>query len=136
MHPKSLIIPSFTIFLIMIFACGLYDSPYSTFNRETDFEVDPEYINGILAASGIFFGIWAIIIERVPKEEHKKRVYKISIKGFWYPFAFFVVFVLLIPLTAMNFYSFHLTVIVGTISFIANTIFLTLALYLYKFSET
>jgi len=119
----------------MIFAYGLYDSPLSTVNRETDFKVDPEYINGILTASGILFGIWAIIIERIPKEEHKKRLYKISIKGFWLPFAFFVVFVLLLALTAVNFYSFHLTVIVGTISFLVNAFFLTLALYLYKFRE-
>ena len=58
------------IFLLMIFsifAYGLYDSPFSAANADSDFKVDAEYLNGILTASGILFGIWVIVIERKPQ---------------------------------------------------------------------
>ena len=32
-------------------------------------EIDPEYINGILTASSIILGFWAILIEKPPKKK-------------------------------------------------------------------
>lgn len=127
----------FIFMICLLFAYGLYDSPLSVVNRDSDFKVDAEYINGILTASGILFGIWAIIIERMPEEEVKKWQYKhIISKGFWFSFVLLIVSVLLVTLTAVNFYSSTFTLLFCTLSFLMNASILTLTLYFYKFKIT
>lgn len=134
MRSRDFILLSFTIFLV--FAYGLYDSPLSTVNRESDFEVEAEYINGILTASGILFGLWFVVIERKPKDGFKRWQYEHNIsESFFFCFAFLIISVLLVALTAVNLYSSVFALLFCTISFIINTCIITLTLYFYKFKE-
>lgn len=106
------------------------------FGLPKDFKVDVEYINGILTASSILFGFWAILIERKPEERTKKLVYENFItKAFFFSFAFLVFSVLSMHFSALNIISSVETLVINTISFCLNAYFLTVTLYYYKFKE-
>ena len=64
--------------LIICFLIGFYDSPIPLENRETRININPEYTNGILTASGILFGMWIILLERDPGNRSMKAqwIYK------------------------------------------------------------
>jgi len=131
MRAKFLVL--FIMFLITIFSYGLYGSPLYGFG---DSKVDVEYINGILTASGILFGIWAILIERKPKERTKKWLYETVIsESFFFSFAFLITSVLLVCLTAVDIMSSLVTLFVSAFSFFINAFLIAFTLHFYKFRE-
>jgi len=125
--------PLFFLFVIIIafsFIFGLYDSP--VYNPDT-FKVEPAYINGILTASGILFGIWAIIIGKEPETEPQKRQYLIIGEIFLNSLMLLVFSVVYVALTAMNSFSPKVAVFFCMGSFIMNACSIAFTLYQYKF---
>ena len=81
---RSLFIASLAIIILVFFFIGLYDSPISIFTRENAFEVEAEYLSGILSASSILFGIWAIVLEKKPENVVYKWLFEhVTGKGFF-----------------------------------------------------
>lgn len=58
------------VFVIIVLVIGIQDS--ISFNSNA-FKVEPAYLNGILTASGILYGLWAIVITRVGIESEAER---------------------------------------------------------------
>jgi uncharacterized membrane protein YjgN (DUF898 family) len=133
--------------LLYLILVGLYDSPWAMFNRSNDLNVDPEYLSGILSASGILFGIWAILIQKKPKEitraisstkelgekEFKAMLEKVAYEKIIFPYfltalGFLIVSVIVVCLTGLNLFSSAWALFFCTFSFIVNAIFLTFTL--------
>jgi len=107
------------------------------YNAEIDIEVDAEYINGILTASGILFGIWAIVIERKPKESVQKWLFGTAIKDcFLIAFIFLTLTVFFVALNALNLFSSLFTLVACSISFFINAFLIVLSLYYYHFRDS
>lgn len=138
MRSRDLAIFFFSLGIFLGFVGGLYDSPISVVNKESDLKVDAEYINGILTASSILFGIWTIVMERKPegreiiKSEHEHLIMS---ELFFIPFAFLVISVIFVSLTAVNLFSSQFTLLVCALGFATNAIFIAFALHFYKFKK-
>lgn len=132
---QRLIYALFALFLLIAF--GLYDSPLTAIKRETDLKVEPEYISGILSASGILFALWAFLIEKKPKERVAKHGYEnIIFPSFFTSLGFLILSVILVFLTGLDLFSPAYTLGFCTLSFIMNTLLLALTLKYYKFTDS
>ena len=65
---EKLILIGVIVYFFVIFAIG----SVGLLGIFPNFEVNPEYINGMLTAHTILFGFWVILIATVPKETIKK----------------------------------------------------------------
>lgn len=134
---ESKIYAFLAIFFFSVFAFGLYDSPLSRISAEEDFDVEAEYLSGVITASGILFGLWAIVLERKPTDKTKKGHYETFIKEtFLVSLSFLIVSVIVIALTAVNFYSPSYALFINTLSFCAVALSFTITIYFFKFKET
>lgn len=113
----------FGIFIMVICLFGIAGLP-------TDFEVEPEYLSGMLTASSILFGFWVAIIQRKPKKGEVILTY------FLLSFTLLCVSVVAIYLTALNKIPSHDALLICMASFLMNAVNLALILYVYKFKET
>jgi len=127
----------FGLLLAIIFILGVY------YGLQEEFRIDVEYINGILTASSILFGFWAILIERKPKEEPnqwqsrvKKWQYKLAGTSFYASLFALMLSVLLMYLSALDVLSSVFTLMACVTSFYFNAYLLAMTLYYYKFKET
>jgi len=116
------------IFGIAIIVIGIYGLPIG-------FEVNPEYINGILTASSILFGFWAVLIERQPKERTERFRYKILLENFFFSFTFLMLSVVMIYFAALNKLHSVFALSFCLVSFMSNAYFLAMTLYYYKFKR-
>jgi len=133
---KSIAYAFLAIFFLSVFAFGLYNSPLRRISAEEDIDVEAEYFSGIITASGILFGLWAIVLERKPKDKTKKRQYETFIKEtFLVSLLFLIMSVVVIALTAVNFYSSSYALFINTLSFCAVASFFTITIYFSKFKE-
>ena len=112
---------AFFLVLILVSVIGFYGIPI-------DFQVQPEYLTGILTASSILFGFWVVVMEIKPKE--LTRVMRI---GFFWSFGLFIVSVILTYSTALNRMPSVITLWFCTFSFISNASSLVNYLYFLKF---
>jgi hypothetical protein len=123
---------AFVIIIAFLFIVGFRDSPVS--NPDT-FKVEPAYINGILTASGILFGIWATIIGKEPETEPQKREYPIIGEIFLVCLMLLVFSVVYVALTAVNLFSSRVALSLCMVSFIMNASSIAFTLYIYKFKN-
>jgi len=120
---------------------GLYDSPIAQFHHDTDIKVEAEYANGVLTASGILFGIWAIIIGNKPKGSStqakvEKWLRTLTCEIFYLCLGFLILAVLFLTLTAVGLFSSVLSLVFSAFSFITNALFLTISVQHYSVAET
>ena len=127
-------------FFIVLMIIGLSGLIYGL---KEGLKVSVVYMNGILTASSILFGFWAILIERKPKKgvkrwqfEVEKWQYQIMSKLFYASFTSLLASVLFMYLSALDVVSSVLTLIACTISFYFNAYLVAITLYYYKFKET
>lgn len=126
------------VFLLLLIG-GLYGTQFSLVHRDAEINVDAQYTNGILTASSILFGIWAIVIERKPEgktseaERSRWQYENIIPNSFFICLSFLVFSVLLMALTALGAYSPMWALVVNTIGFMLNVVFLSMTLHYYKF---
>lgn len=117
------------ILLLVITIFGITSVP-------PDFEVNAEYINGVLTASSILFGFWIVIIEKKPKEETKKFMYENAIYfAFFVSFVFLLISVTLLYFSALDKLSSVYTLLFSTLSFLLNAFSVAVTLYYYKFKR-
>jgi hypothetical protein len=119
----------FIIMLLVILFLGFYGT-------SMNFEGDPEYIIGILIASSIVFGFWAVLIEKEPTDTTKKFFYKHAISiGVYVSLAFLFASVITIFFNALNKLPYIVTLWFCTMSFMFNVFLLIMTLHYYKFKE-
>jgi len=120
-HRKFL---AFCLVSISLIVFGLYGIPI-------DFKVEPEYLVGILTASGILFGFWVLVVQIKPNEP--KELTTAMRLGFFWSFGILTVSVILTHFTALNRMPSVFTLWFCTMSFISNTSSLANYLYLLRF---
>lgn len=113
-----------------IFVLGYLWSPHFDPNA---FKVEPTYLNGILTASGILYGLWALVLEREPKTPTEVRRKKMVGTLFFDSFFFLIASVLSIAFTAMNLFLSTFALLLCTTSFMLNTVSISVTLYFYEF---
>jgi hypothetical protein len=86
----------------------------------TDPEVAPAYLNGILTASGILFGIWTIIIGKDPESELKKVLSPTVGQLFTFGLVLLVSSVVFVVLTALGTFSSAVALVFCAMSFVTN----------------
>jgi len=117
--------------IISFILSGLHASPFAP---KQDFQVQAEYLSGILTANGILFALWAIIIERKPPKKTEKWIFEhVVIEEFFVPFFFLAVSILFVTLVALDLFSSVFALVFCSISFFINAMLITLALYYHKF---
>lgn len=117
--------------LAFFFIGGLYASPFAL---KQDFQVQSEYLSGLLTANGILFALWGIIIERKPRQETERWMYEHTIIiEFFLPFFLFAVSLFFVTLTALNLFSSVFALVFCSFSFFMNALLITFALYFHKF---
>lgn len=110
--------------------------PQSFTYNNSGFQVQPEYLIGILSASSILFGLWAVIIERKPEGIVQESTYYESIPElFWFSLILLITSVILVSFTATELFSSSFTLFVCVFSFVWNAVFLSLALHFYMFRK-
>jgi len=115
----------YIVIILVILGLGLMGLP-------TNFEVDIEYLNGILTASSILFGFWAVILGRSPGDIKEKYLYKYGIsKIFFFNIAFLAISVIAVFFSATNKLSSVIALFLVTLSYFSNLFFLVLHLYYY-----
>lgn len=125
-------LPWMILLVIFTFIYGFLGSPSLNPNS---FKVEPAYLNGILTASGILYGLWAVVIGGKPETELKKWQYLNVVKEvFFFSFFFLVFSVIYVALTAANLFSSTWALYFCTASFLLNAFSIFLSLYFYKFS--
>lgn len=126
----SLLFFVFYISFAVIGVVGFRDLP-------PDFEVEPEYISGMLTASAIIFGFWAILIQSKPKERVEKwRFEHVLSKLFFFSFLLLILSVVLSYLAALNKLSSVTALYFCLFSFLTNACFITMALYYHRFEKS
>jgi hypothetical protein len=118
----------------------LYDSPFAYVTREKDIKIDAEYINGILTASSILFGIWVLVLGIKPFEsqvyDKKTREFlrkTVVRESFFFCLFFLGANVLFVFLASLSLLSQLFTITFTGLSFLLNVAFLTLTLDFYIF---
>jgi len=126
--------------MVLTIVIGLYGSPFAVDTSQSDVTIDPEYINGILTASSILFGMWAVVLGMKPFESEvydkgtRKFLHKTAVRDtFFFCLFFLVADVLLIFLVSLGVFSQVITILFTALTFIFNVIFLTMTLYFYVF---
>ena len=120
-------------FPILIFFAFFLLTLYSLIGMPSGFEVDSEYINGILTASSILFGFWAVILGKEPKEKIEKHLYKYTtIPTIFIELGILLISVIIIFLSAMKKAPSVLALICVFGSFLFNVIMLVACLYSYS----
>jgi len=103
----------------------------------SDYEIQAEYVVGILTASSILFGFWAVLIEKKPGERVEKWLYETVLsKTFFFCFVFLVISVLLTFFTALGKLSSAVALMVCTLSFCENALFVAFHLYHTRFRKS
>jgi hypothetical protein len=93
-------------------------------------EVNVEYINGILTASGIIFGFWTIMLGKEPKNFVEKWLYKnVILRAFWFVFGFFLFSIICVYFSALNKMPSSIALLFVTLSLLYNALFLILLLH-------
>ena len=120
----------YALFALSLFILGgLYDSPISVVDRRFDLVIEPEYLSGLLTASGILFGLWAIFIGNKPKDREAKWGYdNIIFPQFFTSLGFLILSVVLIFLSGVQLFSPTWALAFCAFSFILNALFLTLTM--------
>ncbi len=125
------------IFLILIsslvLAVGLYDSPISIIGRENGLGLDPEYLNGVLTASGVLFGFWAILMEkrlRKPEPPDIAGIFEFEAFSrakscFFVALGLLVASIIFVCLTALKFFAAQIALIFEVASFVISASLLT-----------
>jgi hypothetical protein len=110
--------------------------PESFTYNSSDFQVQPEYLTGILSASAILFGLWAVIIERKPKGVFQDDTYYNTVSiSFWVSFILLIASVLFVSFTAVNVLSSSFALSICVLSFALNAFFLSLTMHFYIFRK-
>jgi len=112
-------------FIIVSFVTGIVAQLFHLI--EADF-VNPEYFSGILGASSILFGLWAIVLQQKPKEEDK-RLFDYYLVFFFISLFHLIESVIGIALTAVNLFSPTFALYIGTSSFCFNALMLGFSIY-------
>lgn len=121
------------VIAIYVFA---FFSGFYLHGAPTDIQVNIEYTNGILAATGILFGIWAIVLGRKPTTIIRKFLFKNSAKElFFYSLFFLVMDAVFLALTAVNAFSPVVTLFMVTVAFVYTALFLAHTLNYYIFED-
>jgi hypothetical protein len=133
--------------LIVIFAVFIFLG-FIVNGQPDDIQINMEYTNGILTATGILFGIWAVVLGTNPKpiinkrDTTKKSIFKNNVKElkdvkepFFASLLFLVMDVICLALTAVNVFSPHVTLLIVTTSFIYTALFLAMTLNYYIFED-
>lgn len=110
---------------IYIFSYILLLIPIFFFKGESETQIDPEYLNGILTASSILYGFLIFMLERQPKEYLEKFIYKYYLRGvIYYSFEILSLSVIYLSLSAAKFIPSWLPLVFLTVSFISNAVIL------------
>jgi hypothetical protein len=108
---------------------------YFYWGEPETFQVDSEYINGILTALSIVYGFWIMMLGKEPKEFFERFRYKYYLRDLIYYNVELLFFsILYVFLNAMRMIPSYLTLILLTISFLFNIIFL--GIYLHHHFES
>jgi len=125
------------LFGLVFLVIGLYRSPWATFQKSTDIKVEGEYANGVLTASGILFGIWAIVIANKPKGTsiqafvEKDLFRKITFESFNLCLGLLILSVWFLVLTAIGCFSSVLSLLFSALSFSFNAVFMAISIQHY-----
>jgi hypothetical protein len=100
------------------------------------FRVEPEYIIGMLTASAIIFGFWAILIQERPQEIDKEKVYRhVLIALFLFSLATLILSVLFVYLVALGKVPPFTALWFCMYSFLSNAVNFSIGLYYQKLKE-
>ena len=123
------------VLILLVLLYGLYNS-----TSKSDIQINSEYINGILTASRILFGIWAVVLGIKPTKTEtcdkktKEWQYKTIVsETFFFGFLFLIVDVLFLTLSAVNVFSQEVTLFFTALTFFYNALCLTITLHYYVF---
>ncbi len=123
-----LILMGLIIYFILI---GLHASPLAF---KQDFQVQAEYLSGMLTANGILFAFWAIVIERKPQKKRERWIFEhIFAEVFFIPFFLFALSTMFVFLTALDVFSSAIALGFCFFSFYINAIGITIILYYERF---
>ena len=105
-------------------------------NWPPNFAVEAEYLTGMLTASAIIFGFWAILIQRKPEDRTAKWLYEeVLSTQFFLSLGFLVLSVIVIYLAALNKIYSVVALFFAMFSFLMSVVKVSLALYSFKFRE-
>jgi hypothetical protein len=122
---RGYIIIMFTFFVILVPEWG----------KPETFQIDPEYLNGILTASSILCGFLAVILQREPKEYFEKFRYKYFFRdSIYYTLMLLSFSVICLSLNAAKVIPSELPLIFLTFSFLFNASILLVFLH-YHFES-
>jgi len=114
-----------TIYYIMAFALAFQGIFLTMLLVPEDTQVDAEYINGVLTASSILFGFWAVLMNRELGVDMRR-----DIRGpLLWCLGSLVFSVIFVYLTALNLISSVTALSVCTESFISNSFMVSIHLY-------
>lgn len=124
------------IFMIVFVATFLGLTYITGSNWPPDFAVEAEYLTGMLTASAIVFGFWAVLIQRKPEERTAKWLYEeVLSTQFFLSLGVLVLSVILIYVAALNKLYSVVALFFAMFSFLMNVVNVSLALYSFKFRE-
>jgi hypothetical protein len=126
--------------MVLSFAFGgFFFLGWSVHGTNQDYPVNVSYINGILTACGILFGIWVLVLGNRPKKGDvsnpiKLRLFRTTVKDFFFFCLLSLVMdVLAIAFTAIDIFSPVITLFMVTMTFGFTALFLSLSVYTYIF---
>ncbi|TET26014.1 MAG: hypothetical protein E3J73_05240 [Candidatus Bathyarchaeum sp.] len=127
----------FNVLLAVYFVSCLVLGVVGLWGLPEDFEVEPEYISGMLTASAIVFGFWAILIQTKPKERIEKWRYEhVFSKVFFVSFGLLIFSLVAIYFAALNKLWSATALYVCLVSFLSNALFITMVLYYSRFEKS
>jgi len=126
---RILLLLVYVVSFLAITTVGFWGLPPS-------FEVEPEYLTGMLTASAIIFGFWAILAQIKPEDIVEKSIYQHYLsKPLFFSLLLLTLSVVTVYFSALNKLSSVAALYVCMWSFLSNTVFITLALYYQRFPE-
>ena len=122
-----IVMPALFFLFMAITTVGMIGLP-------SDFRVEPEYLSGMLTASVILFGFWAVLIQKEPKEDIEKWRFKHLIgKSFFMSFVLLMLSVVVIYYAALDKLPSPVALFLCMLSFLMNALLITIQLYFQRF---
>jgi hypothetical protein len=119
-------------YILLIFTFFITLAPAPEWGKPETFQIDPEYLNGILTASSILCGFLAVILQREPKEYFEKFMHKYFLRDSIYYILMLLSFsVIYLSLNAAKVIPSELPLIFLTSSFLFNVSILLVFLHFH-----
>jgi len=122
-----IVMPALFLLFMAITTVGVINLP-------SDFEVEPEYLSGMLTASAILFGFWVVLIQKEPREDIEKWQLKHLIgKSFFMSFILMMLSIVVIYYAALDKLPSPVALFSCMLFFLMNALLITIQLYFQRF---